>query len=411
MKKICIVGGGFGGLEALKHLKEGLSGRRNVRVTLINERSHFLFTPVLPDVASGSVSSRSAQLRLAQLLDDGRFELICGRAERFDLERRQVSVGERRVDFDHLIVAVGSEIDWRGLEDPDKLAMGWKGAEDAQRIYRAVVSAFDGAGKVEDEAALRRRLTFVVAGAGASGVELTAELVSGVRRALLPRAGAQAARAFRVVLVEPRGAALPDFAAPLQARAAGALGRLGVEMIFGDRVEAVSAGEVRLGSGDRIEADHLIWAGGVKAPSWLSGSGLPLTGEGWIEVDDRLCAVDGVFAIGDAARRRRGEPWPMTAQCAVQQGPVAANNVLMDMVGASLDPFEYAHFGDLIRLGERDGIFQLGGLRLTGPTAWGLIRLAQVMLAPTMTKKMALLGEWMENVVRGHEWTRLPIEG
>ena len=411
MKRICIVGGGFGGLEALKHLQEGLRKRRKVHVTLIDQSPHFLYTPVLPDVASGGVSSRAAELRLSDMAQGDRFKVRCGRVTGFDFARHEVLMGEARVGFDYLILALGSEADWGDLDDPAGLALPWKRSEDAQRVLRRVMVAFAELPADLSEVEARRRLTFVVAGAGATGVEFASELSAGVQQDLLPRVPDLARKAFRVVLVEPEGEVLPAYSRGLRERARAALLRQGVELILGDKVVSVREGEVGLGNGATIRADHLIWAGGVRPPSWLSGTGLPLNAHGEILVEEDLsvCGLDQVFAVGDSAQRVGGDPWPRTAQRAAQQGPTAANNILMDMVGASLDPFEYTHWGNLIRLGHKDAVFELGRWTLTGSTAWTLVRLAQIALAPTGTKKVALLAEWSNNLMRGREWTRLPL--
>ena len=398
-------------MSALAHLREGLKKRHHVDVTLIDPRADFLFTPVLPEVASSGVSSRVAQLRLESLMDGDHFESVQDRALGFDFEKGVVSLSESELGFDHLILAVGTEPDLGALDDPESVALSWKTGEDARLLMRRVVDAFNRLSPDLDQAQLRSRLTFMVVGAGATGVELASELNAGVRRALLPRMPQSVREAFRVVLVEARQEVLHRHGSSVSGYAARRLGEAGVDLVLGQRVAALRQGVAVLESGEELYADHIVWAGGLRAPRWLEGVNLPLSAAGEILVDDDL-AVQGlerVFAVGDAVHRVGAEPWPKTAFCAVQQGPIAANNVLMDMVGASLDPFEYIHWGDFIKLGEKDAVLDMGGVTLTGALAWTATRLAHVLLAPTTTKKVALFTEWTNNLLRGSELGRLPV--
>jgi NADH dehydrogenase len=217
--------------------------------------------------------------------------------------------------------------------------------------------------------------------------------------------------AFRVVLVEAQGEVLHQHRPEVRSCAAEKMVEAGVELVLGRKVLALERGVVCLEGGEEIGAEHVLWAGGLRAPRWLEASGLPLSEKGRILVNDRL-EVHGqeqVFAVGDAVERVGEESWPRTAYCAVQQGPIAANNVLMDMVGASLDPFEYIHWGDFIRMGERDAILDISGVTLTGALAWTAMRVAHVLLAPTSTKKVALFAEWSNNLLRGSEIGKLPV--
>lgn len=405
MKRICIVGGGFAGLGALQHLCEALEARRNIHVTLIDPRTHFVCTPLMADVATGVVTSRSTRVRLAALPPKARFDIVQDRLEGLDMARGEVRCAERVVPYDHLILAAGAQTAWGDFKDPDKLALPWRGDRQATALGRRVLRAFAQQG---DDDALRRALRFTIVGGGPSGVELAAELASRIQRDLLDRVGEQARRHHRVVLIEAQRELLPNFPATARRHARRALERLGVDLHLNTRVTAFDGRDISLADGETLPGEHLIWAGGVEAPGWTRDLGLPLSDEGFVLVEDTLSVpdVEGIFVAGDLAHRRDGLCWPKLAASAAHMGPVAAENVLLDLVGASMRPFDYTHLGHLLRLGRGEGLVLLADERLlTGSLASATAHLARLAQLPTWTKRAALAMEWFG----GSAWRHLPI--
>jgi len=410
MKRICIVGGGFAGFQAALRLQDGLGHRRSVEVTLISDEPQFTYTPLLPDVATGSLTMRSATVRLSSVLNAAPFKVVKDRVVGFDFDRREVHGERKRYGFDYLLIAVGSDPDFHGISGLADNAVALAKVHDAMRIKARVVSAFRRAMAHRGAEGLDRALTFVIAGAGCCGVELACELASGVRQAILPKVDAAIGGRFRVVLVEPQNTVLARFDDRMQQSAMAALARHGVDLVLGDKVVGSDSMDVALEGGDVIGSENLIWTAGVKAPRWLADSGLPVTDHGRVEVYGTLevAELDGVFAMGDCAEViDADETLPMNAQVASQQGPLAADNVIHQLVGSSFDTFSYLHMGDLVTLGRFDAAASWGPVSLSGVPAFAVYRAAYTALAPTLTKKVAIAADWGEEIVRGRDWGRL----
>jgi NADH dehydrogenase len=411
MKRICVVGGGFAGVKAAQHLEEAVGGRRSVEVVLVSDASHFTYTPLLPGVAAGAVAMRTATTRLGSIFSGDGVRLVRDRVVGFDLKARRV-VGEReQLEYDALLVAVGSDPDFQGVAGLREVALPCRTAHDAVRIKSRVVSAFRRAARGEGSEA--RALTFVIAGGGCCGVELACELASSVQQALLPRLAPSVGRRFRLVLVEPQERVLARFDVRLQRAAEAALRRLGVEVVR-DAVVGADAGGVALASGAVVESEHLFWAAGVRAPRWLEQAGLPVTDEGRVAVEDTLEVQGqrGVFAVGECAEIADGSRVvPQGASSSQQQGEMAAENVVHLLVGSALEPFGYRSWGELVALGRFDAAVAMGPLAWEGRAAFSIYRTLMTALAPTMTKRVALFADWSEEVVRGRDLGRLVFAG
>lgn len=380
MKRICVIGAGTAGLEAAKHLGEALTRRRHVEVVLIESQAQPADRALSYEVAVGQLGAQAA-LRSPRDLVGEQVRVLQARVEGLDLARREVFAGQTRVGFDHLLCAVGLEgVPW-----------GLPGALDLYRWDDVVALGARVGGVLRGELGQDEGgRVFVVAGGGHSGVELAAELASALHDGLKPEARAHA----RVVLVERRGELLPGFGGALRAKALDALGRLGVEVRLGDEVVGFDGREVALGRGGSVVAQHLIWAGGARAPSWLGEAGLPVGEGGWLWVEDDLEVVgqEGIYAAGSCARAAREEGMYEGSARAARQGKRAADNLLMAMVGASPDPWEPPLAQPVwVRLGRGEAAVELGGRAFSGAAARGALRLLQSAKAPTPGARLGIL--------------------
>lgn len=405
MKRICILGGGFAGLESVRCLAEGLRGRKRVEVVLIDDRESLSYSPLLYDVATGSISSKTASAAFREVLEGEQFRHIKARAERVDLERSVVVLPEEEVHYDYLVVSVGMETHFRGLEGVRASALPFQRVEDAIRLHRIVFSSVQSLAQGNE---VERPRSFVIVGGGLTGVELAAELASQAQAHLLPRLDEELRGAFKVTLVEERDTVLPACSDGLQKRAQKALERCGVEVVLSDSVVGYEGGSVALESGGTIDADHLIWAGGFCVPAWIEASGFPIDASGRIDVAENLevVGVNNVFAAGDCAGS--GEP-SMSARRASRQGLVVAENILTDLVGGSHQEYVEVPGGDFVRLGRFQAAFGVGKAVTTGAAAWTALRVLHMASAPTMSKRAAILGEQMEELFQGPDWRRIPL--
>jgi NADH dehydrogenase len=391
MRRIAVLGAGFGGFHATQALEKALAGRRRVELTVVADDPRFVFTPLLPNVANGELDLSAITFPLHEQLGE-HTRLVRDRVEEVDMERRVLRGREHEVPFDYLLLAPGADVHWYDHADWSEHAITCKSAADAVHIRAHVEEALARAGAMTDPEARARALTFVFAGGGPTGVELLAELRASIEQGVLRAKDAP----VRFILIEPRDTILYGLPESLQELASAHLERVGVELRLGRSVVGRDAHTVTLDDGEEIACDTLFWCAGIKAPDFLGGSGLPLLDDGRLDVDSslQLAGVEGVFACGDACATP--EDVPQTAQVATQQGPHAANNLIASLSGRALSPWRYAYQGDLITLGRPQAAVSIKGVAFQGRPAYALYRLAYASLMPGALKKLRIITDWLE---------------
>ncbi len=399
MRRIVVLGCGFGGFRAARELQNSLSTRRRVQLTVVCDRSHFLYTPLLPHAATGELDVGHITFPLRSEFDKST-ELLIERVERIDLQRRMLISDNREIDFDYLLVASGADVDWGKNERWQAHTLTCHSARDATRIQERLASALREAAGVESAEHLQRRLTFVIGGGGPSGVELAAQLVTALRSELLPVAAEPIARALRLIVVEKEPRILPDWPPELGELVRSHLRTLGIEFRIGTSVVGRTAEQVELSTGETIEADHFLWCGGLRVPAFATEAGFELDSHGRIAVDSTLQALQqpGIYAIGDVA----GPPGdvPQTAQVATHQASVAAHNIIADLSGRARRRWEYQPRGHLLSLGRRHAVAYLGETPIEGRAASALYRVVHTALMPTALKKAGLFKDWLFSASR-----------
>jgi NADH:ubiquinone reductase (H+-translocating) len=384
--RVVVVGGGFAGLQAVRKL-----ARAPVDVTLIDRRNFHLFQPLAYQVATGALSPAEIAPPLRGVLrrqTNARVRLA--EVSGFDLKHRRVlttdlATGEAEaVGYDTLIVAGGSEYSYFGHDEWEQVAPAPKGLEETLEIRRRLLSAFEAA-ETEHVAARRERwLTFVVVGAGPTGVEMAGQIAEMARRTLRREFRAIDPREARILLIEAADRVLGTFPPRLSASAQRALERLGVSVLVGRRVLEVDEASVTVegaeGTLETIPAYVIVWAAGVHASGLArllaDASESRVDGVGRLEVQPDL-TIPGhpeVFAIGDmiTIRRRDAEPaaLPGVAPVAMQQGRYAGRVVRRRLQGRESRPFRYLDKGNLATIGKAKAVADLHGVELTGFIAW-----------------------------------------
>jgi len=396
--RVVIVGGGFGGLYAALSLR-----REPVHVTMIDQRNFHLFQPLLYQVATGGLSPANiaAPLRAILSRQDNACVLLA-EATGIDAEKRQVILSDGAVSYDTLIVAAGASHHYFGNEHWQPLAPGLKTVEDATEIRRRILLAFEAAERTFDADKRRAWLTFVIVGAGPTGLELAGTL-SEIAHDTLKRDFRHINPAdAQILLLEGADRVLPPFPSDLSAAAAAALSRLGVTVRTGAMVTDVRLDAVTIRAGEATEtiSTHtVIWAAGVKASplgqvladarrpcaearrpcaearrpcAEATGAELDRTGRVLVEGD---CSVPGhpdILVIGDLAHHAGadGKPLPAVAPVAMQQGRYVARLIRARLRGKSLPPFRYRDRGMMATIGRAAAVADIKGLRVTGYPAW-----------------------------------------
>ncbi len=370
---VVIVGGGFGGLEAAKRLAK-LSG---VEVTLVDRRTHHLFQPLLYQVATAGLNPGDIAYPIRSVLrSHERVHVLLGEVTAVDPEAREVVLDDdERLGYDTLILAAGATHSYFGNDGWEADAPGLKTIEDAIEIRRRLLTAFERAEREDDPTARRALLTFVVIGAGPTGVELAGAISEIALRTLARDFRRIDPTTTRVVLVEAADRVLQAYPESLSAKALRQLRELGVEVQTSTRVEALDDRGVTTDSG-RIESRTVVWGAGVAASPLGTGLGCDLDRAGRVLVDEHL-AVPGypnILVIGDqaAVTTKRGEPVPGVAPAALQGGKHAAKVVKADLAGKRRPTFRYRDKGSLATIGRSAAVADFGRLRFSGFPAWVL---------------------------------------
>jgi NADH dehydrogenase len=369
LPEVVIVGGGFAGLQAASAL-----ARAPVHVTLLDRRNHHVFQPLLYQVATAGLSAPDIAAPIRRILRRQRnAEVLLAEVVAVDTDARQLRLADGgRLAYDRLILATGASHSYFGHDEWAPFAPGLKSLEDALEIRRRILLAFERAEREADPGARQPWLTFVVVGAGPTGVELAGTLAEIARHTLASEFRHIDPRSARIVLLEGAERVLPPYPPDLSERAARQLAGLGVEVRTRALVTEVDAEGVRVG-GERLAARTVLWAAGVAASPLGRSLGAPVDRAGRVRVQPDL-TVPGhpeVFVVGDlAAVEQDGRPVPGVAPAANQMGRHAAHNVLRSLRGEPPLPFRYVDKGSLATIGRRAAVALIKGVRLSGFVAW-----------------------------------------
>jgi NADH dehydrogenase len=365
---VVIVGGGFAGLSAARALRH-----TPVRITLIDRHNHHVFQPLLYQVATAGLSSTNIAAPLRHILRRQRnATVLLAEATGVDLRHQRLVLRDGEMAYDFLILAAGATHSYFGHEEWSRHAPGLKTLDDAIDIRRRVLLAFEEAERETDDARRDEWLTFVVVGAGPTGVEMAGTLAEIARHTLRGEFRRIDPAQARIVLVEGTDRVLPPYPAILSEKARQQLEALGVTVFTKKMVTGVDATGVWLGS-ERIAARTIVWAAGVAASPIGRALGLPVDRAGRVKVGPDL-TVPGhreVFVTGDLALiEQDGRPVPGVAPAANQMGRHAALNVIRAVEGQPHAAFRYVDKGSLATIGRRAGVALIGGLQLWGAPAW-----------------------------------------
>jgi NADH dehydrogenase len=405
---VVIVGAGFGGLEAARNL-----ARSPVRITMIDRRNHHLFQPLLYQVATASLPTSEIAWPIRFLLRGySNVTTLLGTVTGVDKVNKQVLLeGEAPIAFDTLILATGARHAYFGHDEWEPYAPGVKTLEDATRIRRRILSAFEQAEWETDPARRAQWLTFVIIGAGPTGVELAGTIAELAHDTLRGDFRNFDTRSARVVLVEAGPRILAGFSKDLSAYAEKALTRLGVEVRLGQPVSECRADGITLG-GATLPARTILWAAGVAASpaaEWLEAPA-DRAGRVRVEPDLTIPGQPDIFVIGDTAfvAGADGKPVPGVAPAAKQQGLYVAGLVKARLQGKPPSPpFAYRNAGNLATIGKRAAIVDFGWIKLRGRLAWWIWGIAHIFFLIGLRNRLAVALNWLWIYVSGHRSARL----
>jgi NADH dehydrogenase len=408
---VVIVGAGFGGLSAAIAL-----ARASLQVTIIDERNYHLFQPLLYQVATAALSPADIAAPIRGILARQKnAHVLLGRVIGVDAGRRVVLLRDREVAYDYLVIATGARHSYFGHDDWGIAAPGLKDIDDATRIRRKILLAFERAEDEDDPDERRRLMSFVIIGGGATGVEMAGAISELAKAALAKDFRAIDPTMSRIILIEAGSRLLPAFAEKLSAVAKTALEKLGVEIRLGQPVTRCDVEGVVLG-GERIASRTVIWAAGVAASpaaEWL-GAEHDRAGRVVVAKDLTLPAHPEIFVIGDTALvlDKKGKPLPGVAPVAKQQGKYVAKALQARIAGAaSPRPFRYRNLGNLATIGRSAAVVDFGMIKLTGRFAWLVWSVAHIYFLIDFRSRLVVALNWLWSYVTFQRGARLITSG
>ena len=400
---IVIIGGGFGGLSAAQALK-----RAPVDVTLIDRRNFHLFQPLLYQVATGSLSPGEISAPLRGVLGkQENAKVLLGEVVDVNPETNSILLADGAiVQYDFLIVAAGAQSSYYGHEEWREWAPSLKSIEEATEVRHKILYAFEVAERISDPVARASWLTFIIVGAGATGVELAGAIGEIARQTLRNDFRSIHPEEAQIILMDGAPRVLMPFPEELSCKATRALERLGVQVRTGVMVKGIDREGVTIAQGSteiRLDARTVIWAGGVAAPpigrALAKSAGAETDKSGRIKVgpDLTLPRFRNIFVIGDIAvcLDHSGKPLPGVAQVAMQGGAYAAKSIVKRMkTGADLPPFKYFDKGSLAVIGRAAAVASAFGVKLSGLPAWLVWAFIHLMYIVEFRNRVLVFIQW-----------------
>jgi NADH:ubiquinone reductase (H+-translocating) len=404
-KKVLILGGGFGGYTAATDVCRLTKSRDDVGVLVIARDNFFTFWPMVPGIVSSDIDARNVAqpLRRALILAGASFRRAT--VHGIDPERRVVKAdGGLEFPYDQLIISLGGQPNFFGIPGVEEHSLTMRGVEDAERVRNRVIERFEEVSLIRDEVP-DSKLTFVVIGAGATGVEVASEIHSLVHESLAPDYPNIDPYRVRIYLLEALPNILPELDPALRRAARTRLLNERIEVMTGAMAEEITGDCVKLKGGNQIETENVIWTAGNRPNQAVQDLGLPYDQRTGIKVDLTL-RVEGqgdIWAIGDCAAvedvHKEGAIVPPTAQAAIQQGHLVARNVLKTIDGEEdLKEFEYKPLGQLVELGSDFAVNEVMGVRFTGQLAAIFWRLAYLVRLNSPQSKVRVAADWIVGI-------------
>jgi NADH dehydrogenase len=410
-KCVVVIGGGFAGVAATRALRHA-----DVDVVLIDRRNHHIFQPLLYQVATAVLSPAEIAAPIRQLeVKQQNLSVLLAEVTGVDVASRTIEAsapgaGVRKIAYDYLVVATGMRPSYFGHDEFAQFAPGLKNLSDAETIRAKILGAFELAATTEDEGERARQMTFVLVGAGPTGVELAASLAQMVKVTLRGNFRRIDPARASIILLDAGKRVLPTFAESVSRKVAKRLERLGVKVMTDVKVEAVDAEGVIAG-GNRIPSATVLWTAGVAASPIPKMLGTKTDHAGRALVDPFLKVADatGVFVVGDAASLMQNEhPMPGVAQAAIQQGRYVGWMIAKELKGRKVKrPFRYFDKGNMAVVGKNYAVLERGWLRTSGFLTWLVWAFVHVLALPQLQNRLRVQRQWLWSYFTGQRSSRL----
>jgi NADH dehydrogenase len=404
VKKVLILGGGFAGVNILREIQDMFQDKVNVDISIVNQNNFFLFTPMLPEVASGMIHPRDISIPIRTFCKRAKFYQAV--VSSIDLEQKLVTISRlfdgkvHALEYDYLVIGLGSITNFFGNKNIEKHSFTIKSIEDAIVLRNHAINMLENAGQTSDPDLQQKLMTFTVVGGGFAGVETIGEINHLIRESAARMYPNINSEKINMVLVSSKSGILPEVSESLGKKAMKYLKSQGVQILTNTKAIDADEDYVMLDNNEKISCTTLIWTGGVTVDPVISDLKCEHDKSGKVQVDNhlRLIGHPNVFALGDCAEiidAATGKPYPPTAQHAIHQSRTVSHNLKVALTGiGKLDSFSYHSKGMMAIIGKRNAIVSLFGYNLQGIIPWMIWRTYYVLQMPSIGKKIKVIIDW-----------------
>lgn len=411
-RKVLILGSGFGGTYTLRHLVRSTNTNENVEITLVSDENFFLFTPLLHEVAMGGIETRHIAYPIRRLHWRDRFNFLQADIENIDLAKRVVTTTAGALNYDRLVIALGSVTDTAALNPEGGKFFTLKTLHDAMRMRNHIIDCFEQAGIAKDRERQRQLLTFVIIGGGYIGVETVTQLRDFIYGNLLRYYKTVDAGLIRIMLVESGRKIMARLHPKLGGYVMRQLRRMGIEVRLTSVVTRAGDGFAEISGNELLPTSTLIWTAGMATNPRIAAMDAEKDALGRIMVNEymEVSGFPGVYALGDCAHFEdplSAQPIPLRAHTTVRQAKVVAGNILADIRGSDRKPYRYTDSGEIVSIGDSKAVFRFYGLRLYGFPARLIWLVAYSMLVTGVNNRVRIIMDWLLSLIFGRDVTFL----
>lgn len=404
-KKIIIIGGGFAGLNVARKIKS-----KNCEVLLLDKKNHHLFQPLLYQVASAALSPADIAFPLREIFKHRKnTTVLMGEVSKIDKAKKTVSINDQTFSYDYLVIATGAKHSYFGKNEWEKNAPGLKTLTDALNIREKILLSFERAERTEDREKADQYMSFVIIGAGPTGVEMAGAIAEIAHSTLLKNFRKIDPHKTKVYLIEAAPRVLPPYSPSSSERAKKDLEKMGVEVLLNTKVIDITEDGVKTET-SFIPSKNVIWAAGNQASALLKELDVPLDRQGRVIVEKDLSIPNHpeIFVIGDAACfMEKDKALPAVATAAIQQGAYLGKILNKDIPNEQRKPFKYFDKGNLATIGKGKAVAEVKGLRFSGFFAWVIWAFIHVFYLVGFRNRYSVLLQWYFHYFTGMRGARL----
>jgi NADH dehydrogenase len=401
MKRIVVVGAGFGGLQAVTQLDAMFRRDREVEILLLSDQNYLLFTPLIPQISSSYTDPRHIVQAVREIRGRKKFRFRREAVRAVDTANRRVIVDSGPIDYDALILGIGSRTEFFNTPGARENCWDYKSLQQAVELRERLIDLCEHADHTTDAEARRSMLTFVVVGGGYTGIELVTEMSDFLFRYVARKYRGINASEIRLIVLEAAPAVLGGIGPKLAAHARKRLDVSGIEVRTSTRVTRVLEDSVEINGNEILKADTIIWTAGVRASELIESLPGPHDRIGRAVVNAQL-QVEGhpeIFVIGDSAAAVNAQEAPRVAPVAIEQGRIAARNIGHLWRGEPLETYEYASKGMLVSLGMNYAVVKIAGIQVSGYFAWLFWNALHLYKLVGVKKQVQVAGDWMLGLI------------